>query len=133
ASGVFDCEFDFVAHALVIRADSGERRIALRPRSVANFYRAVMDALPRLGVPCAIDRIPNELPDAIPFDRDETHKSYDEDAAHRFWSVLLQCDRVFKHFRTGFLALPRKPVRKCLNTRSHCNSTLQNRCAASSS
>ncbi|HEY7991488.1 MAG TPA: DUF5996 family protein [Stellaceae bacterium] len=103
ASGVFDCEFDFVSHALVIRADSGERRIALRPRSVANFYRAVMDALTRLGMPCAIDRIPNELPDAIPFDRDETHKSYDEDAAHRFWSVLLQCDRVFKHFRTGFL------------------------------
>jgi hypothetical protein len=104
AGGVFDCEFDFVAHRLAIRADNGgERHVALRPQSVAAFYRAVMDALEQLGVPCAIDRMPNEVPDAMAFDRDEIHKSYDADAAHRFWRVLVQCDRVFKEFRTGFL------------------------------
>ena len=31
------------------------------------------------------------------------HASYDPDAAHRFWQVLRQADRVFAKFRTGFL------------------------------
>ena len=31
------------------------------------------------------------------------HASYDAAAANRFWRVLVQVDRVFKLFRTGFL------------------------------
>jgi hypothetical protein len=31
------------------------------------------------------------------------HTIYDPEYAQRFWRVLLQVDRVFKHFRTGFL------------------------------
>ena len=31
------------------------------------------------------------------------HAAYDADYAQRFWRVLLQADRVFKAFRTGFL------------------------------
>ncbi|MGH6981708.1 MAG: DUF5996 family protein [Stellaceae bacterium] len=104
AGGVFDAEFDFVAQRLAIRVDNGgERSVALRPQSVAAFYRDVMAALEQLGVPCRIDRMPNELPDATPFDKDVDHKSYDADAARRFWRVLVQCDRVFKQFRSGFL------------------------------
>lgn len=47
--------------------------------------------------------VPNEVPDPIPFARDERHNSYDADAAHRFWRALMQVDRVFKLFRSGFL------------------------------
>jgi hypothetical protein len=47
--------------------------------------------------------MPNELPDPIRFSQDVTHASYDADAAHRFWRALVQIDRIFKHFRTGFL------------------------------
>ena len=35
--------------------------------------------------------------------RDTTHAAYDRDYANRFWRVLTSADRVFKHFRTGFL------------------------------
>jgi hypothetical protein len=31
------------------------------------------------------------------------HTVYDPEYAQRFWRVLLRVDRVFKHFRTGFL------------------------------
>jgi hypothetical protein len=41
--------------------------------------------------------------DPIRFSEDRVHASYDRDAAHRFWRVLVQVDRVFKHFRSGFL------------------------------
>ncbi len=71
--------------------------------TVADFYRAVLAMLGELGVTVSIVDRPNELPDPIPFSQDVTHKSYDADAAHRFWHALLQSDRVFKLFRSGFL------------------------------
>ena len=46
---------------------------------------------------------PNEVPDPIPFDRDEVHRAYDAAAVNRFWRVLVQTDRVFKRFRSGFI------------------------------
>jgi hypothetical protein len=43
------------------------------------------------------------MPDAVPLDRDTAHASYDAEAANRHWRVLLQVDRVFRRFRTGFI------------------------------
>ena len=104
ADGVFEAEFDFIAHALVLRTDRGhEERVALRPRSVADFYVAVMEALQRIGITLTIERQPNELVDAVPFDQDQVHAAYDPVYAHRFWRILLRADRLFKEFRTGFL------------------------------
>jgi hypothetical protein len=36
------------------------------------------------------------------FAEDRVHASYDPDAAHRFWRVLVQADRVFNLFRARF-------------------------------
>src|SRR5216117_3742775 len=42
----FEMEFDFLGDALVVRTNDGEeRRVALAPRSVADFYREVFSAL----------------------------------------------------------------------------------------
>ena len=46
--------------------------------------------------------MPNEIPNPIPFDRDEQHRAYDPEYANRFWRVLVQADRVFKEFRSRF-------------------------------
>jgi len=100
----FDLEFDFVAHELVIRvSDGGERRIALAPGPVADFYGAVLAALSALGAPVAIDPVPNELPDATPFPLDRDARSYDPAVAEDLWRALVQIDRVFNRFRTAFL------------------------------
>ena len=100
----FELEFDLVTHALVIRvSDGGERRIELGAGNVAAFYGSVLDALQALRVPVKIDQIPNELPGPTPFSRDVTPRVYDPETAHRFWRALVQCDRVFKLFRTRFL------------------------------
>ncbi|HEY0107534.1 MAG TPA: DUF5996 family protein [Rhizomicrobium sp.] len=101
---VLEIEFDFIAHRLVARTSLGaDRSLALRPQTVADFHRATLKMLGELGVTVSIVDRPNELPDPIPFARDVTHASYDADAAHRFWRALLQADRVFKLFRSGFL------------------------------
>jgi hypothetical protein len=99
----FEIRFDFIDHQLrILKSDGGERSIELKPRSVADFYNAVMAALDELDLAVKIDILPNEIPNPIPFDRDEQHRSYDSKYANRFWRVLVQTDRVFKQFRSRF-------------------------------
>src|SRR5882724_11110877 len=50
-AGAFQIDFDFIGHELAIVTSGGGREaIPLRPVSVAQFYREVLDALDRLGV-----------------------------------------------------------------------------------
>ena len=99
-----EIEFDFVDHSLDIRLTTGDRRrVALEPKSVARFYEETTEALRELEVVVAIVGTPNEVPDAIPFERDETHRSYDDDAARRYWLALVQIDRLLTVFRSRFV------------------------------
>ena len=99
----FEIRFDFIDHRLrILKDDGAQKSIELKPRSVADFYKAVMSALDELKLPVEIDIMPNEIPDPIPFDRDDTHRSYDPEYANRFWRVLVQADRLFKEFRSRF-------------------------------
>src|SRR5262249_49793929 len=83
-------EFDFVAQRLLARTSTGaEKSFALEPQTVAAFNGRVQTLMRDLGVAVTINDMPNELPDAIPFSTDETHKSYDALAAHRFWRALV--------------------------------------------
>ena len=56
-----------------------------------------------LGVEVTIVPRPSEVVEAIRFPDDEVHRSYDADAAHRFWLVLLQAHRVMQEFRGRFI------------------------------
>ncbi len=101
---MIDIEFDFVADRLTFRSSRGtERSIPLGPMSVAHFYEQAMATMVELDAPVVIDRMPNEIADAVRFDEDCTHRGYDAEAAHRFWQALVQIDRVFNVFRSGFL------------------------------
>jgi len=101
----FEIEFDLRDHGLDIRSsDGGARRLPLTGGgSVADFYGAVLAALAELGFHVRIHGTPNEIPDAIPFREDRTERVYEPEKAQRFHQVLVQVDRVFKQFRTGFL------------------------------
>ena len=97
-------DFDFCGHELILRAsDSREQRIALTPMATADFYAAVTRALRVLGIDVRIWTMPVEIEDAIPFDRDHVHASYDGVAAQAFWRQLVHADRVFNVFRARFL------------------------------
>lgn len=104
ASGIFEIQFDFVHHQLLIQtAHAAEKLIPLQPRSVAEFYRDFMTTLASMGIEVQIWKIPVELADPIPFDQDTQHASYDAEYANRFWQVLVSCDAVFKEFRARFI------------------------------
>ena len=103
-AGVFEIELDFVDHRFVLRSSfAPERGFALEAMSVAAFYRRTMAELAAAGIDVSIDVVPNEIADAIPFPEDTAHAAYDPAAAGAFWQALIRVDRVFRHFRTGFL------------------------------
>jgi hypothetical protein len=62
-----------------------------------------MAELGTLELPVKIHRTPNEIPDAVRFDRDEAHRAYDPEYASRFWRVLVQATRVLREFRARFV------------------------------
>ena len=99
-----DLEFDFVQHRLVGRSSNGIiAALDLKPMAVADFYAAVLRLLQKLDVAVAINPLPSELPDPVAFADDRGERAYDTAAVPRFWRVLLQVDRLLKHYRTAFL------------------------------
>ena len=100
----FQIDFDFIRHELTILTNDGGIGIfALQPQSVATFYRRLTEQMERLKLHVKINMKPNEVLEAVPFDRDETHAAYDREYANRFWRILVQADRVFKRFRARFI------------------------------
>jgi hypothetical protein len=94
---------DLTAHELLIRTTTGgRRRMALEPRSVADFTQEFRADLAELGLDVPIHPVPVELVEAIPFAEDTVHASYDPDAVHRFWTSLVSAQRVLSRFRGGF-------------------------------
>jgi hypothetical protein len=101
---VFEIQFDFINHRLVIQTSHATgKTFALRPRSVADFYRELMEALASLGIDVKIWKMPVEIQNPIPFDQDTQHASYDPEYVNRFWRILVNCDAIFKTFRAGFV------------------------------
>lgn len=99
----FQIDFDFLAHQLVLTTSRGDTRsMALAPRSVADFYGNLMRLLDELGMPVLIEKRPNELADATPFDVDHDHAAYDARQVALWWRALVQADRVLKLFRSRF-------------------------------
>ncbi len=102
-SAAFELAFDLLGDRLTLQTTAGdERSLELRPRTVADFYGAVMDMMREVGMPVEINTTPNEIPDAIPFPDDDRHDAYDPEHARALWRALLDAERVMSRFRAGF-------------------------------
>jgi hypothetical protein len=100
----FEIDFDFIDHALRIFASDGRSAsFPLEAESVATFHARLFEALRGIGIRVAINTKPSEIAEAIPFDRDEVHRTYDADYANRFWRILVQATRVMTLFRARFV------------------------------
>jgi Family of unknown function (DUF5996) len=102
--GIFEIEFDFIHHELLIKTNHDTAAtLALKPRSVADFYREFMAALASLRIDVKIWKMPVEIPNPIAFDQDTQHASYDPDYANRFWRILASSEKIFVEFRARFI------------------------------
>jgi hypothetical protein len=101
---LFEIEFDFIDHKLLIGSSNGKSKILeLRSEPVADFYGRVMAALEGMKMFIEIWPVPVEVPNPIPFEEDETHATYDGEYVNRWWRALVNIDEVFKEFRGRFL------------------------------
>jgi hypothetical protein len=101
---ILEIDFDFIGHRLTARTSRGdEDGFPLAPISVTDFHHRIFEVLSRLGVTVAIDDLPSEMTGVPRYSQDRVHTSYDAAAVNRFWRALVQADRVFKLFRSGFL------------------------------
>lgn len=99
----FQVDFDFLEHKLLIETSDGDsREMRLAPRTVADFYGEFISSLRSLGLEVKIWTTPVEVANPVPFEKDETHASYDAEYANRFWRALVQAERVLQKFRSRF-------------------------------
>jgi hypothetical protein len=100
----FEIWFDFTQHQLVLETCEGVlKTLPLAPRSVADFYQALMEMLHSAGIEVKIWHMPVEIPNPIPFDQDRVHAAYDPQFVEKFWRILLSVDSVFHQFRSEYI------------------------------
>jgi hypothetical protein len=100
----FQISFDFLDHQLQIETSDGiTKRIALAPRSVADFYQNIIGTLSEIGIEIRIWTMPQEVAQPLLFDQDYKHTAYDPEYAQRLWQILVQADRVMTVFRGRFI------------------------------
>ena len=103
-NSTFEIQFDFIHHRLELQTSDGEERaLLLAPKSVAAFYREIFSMLRDAGIAVQINPKPQEVPNPIALDEDDTHASYDSEYANRLWRILLSTDHVFQEFRARFI------------------------------
>lgn len=99
----FQIDFDLIGHRIGIAASDGESRsIGLGRRSVAEYYRDLMDALQAMRLGVRIWPVPVEVPKPIRFDEDTKQAAYDAEYARRFLQALVAVDSLMKEHRAPF-------------------------------
>lgn len=99
----FQIDFDFLKHELRILTSKAETRsFDLKTLSVADCYEGIISSLRDLGIPLKIRKLPNELEDPLPFDKDH-HQAYEPEQAVAWHSALLNAHEVFTLFRAEFI------------------------------
>jgi hypothetical protein len=99
-----EIELDLLRHRVVgTTFDGRQEEFALEPMSVAEFHRRFIALLRKLGGHTKFSGRPSEIPGGLPFAEDDRPRPYDADAVTRYYRALVNVNRVFTHFRTGYL------------------------------
>ena len=100
----FEIELDLLAHRLEVATSDGTLgAMPLVREPVSRFYARLMHLLRDLQLDVSIWTTPVEVPDPIPFEKDEVHASYDPGYVERFWRALVATSRVLGEFRSRFI------------------------------
>ena len=102
--GVFEVQFDFIAHRLEITTSNDETKsMRLEPRTVADFHAEFFALVRSLEIEAKIWNMPVEIAAPIRFQEDRVHGAYDPQYAHAFWRILVMVAGIFEEFRSRFI------------------------------
>ncbi len=103
-AGMFEVKFDFIDHSLAVLTSEGfVQTMPLMGRPVAEFYDEIMSILQGIGLDVAINTLPTEVPDPIPFEQDRIHAAYDRAAVERWWRIMLGTTKALQRYRSPFV------------------------------
>lgn len=96
----FDIQFDFIHHQLQIHTSNGDSRsFELKDGlSVKDFYNKLSDILNDLSIGFEIIAKPFDLSDNVPFKECTQHNSYNPQAVHKAWQILVHVNMVLEEF-----------------------------------
>lgn len=102
---IFEIEFDFIDHRLIIRTSPGSvKSFELNSLPVSEFYKRLFSSLSELGISLSIKGEPYDVPfSEKSFEIDQEHSSYDGEYVHRYWTALYRVNSVFEEFRGRFI------------------------------
>ncbi len=100
AEVLIDC---LASEVLVETSDGFRDSFSISGQSVADFLDEFEGLLARAGIATDVAGAPNEVEDAVPFAEDTRERVWDSDAVRRLHAALRSVDRVFEHFRIGFV------------------------------
>ena len=101
-AGTFEIDLDLVDHVLFLRTSRGVVERLPLGGEVADFYRDLMRMLEIQRIEVAINPMPQEVADPIPFPEDLVHRTYVVEHARRFFDVLSRVDMVMRRHRAPF-------------------------------
>lgn len=102
ADGIFQMDFDFRYHQLVITTSTGKREtVTLAPRTVADLYKEVFSKLAAVGVAVSINTVPSEM-EGVRFEEDLVLRPYDRQKMEDYWQALVKVHNVLTRFRSRF-------------------------------
>jgi hypothetical protein len=102
-NGAFEIRLDFIHHEVRIKTTNGTQdRFSLAGQTVASFYQQLMEKLNFLGIQVKIHALPNEMPNPIPFAKNNKKFIYQANAAQKIWKALVYVNKEFNSFRSKF-------------------------------
>ena len=103
-NGIYEIEFDFENHQLIISSTFEKNvTVELRPMTVADFYKELLEALSSIHIDVKIVARPNEVEESIPFDKITDLNAYDKQKITNFWQIAVSIHNVFLKFRSEFI------------------------------
>ena len=103
-NGIFEIEFDFEFHRLVVGSTFKEDAVMqLKPMSVSDFYQGLFALLEKLEIEVEIYGKPNEVDPSIPFKENKEPGQYDPQKVKDFWQAMVSINNVFLKFRSSFI------------------------------
>jgi hypothetical protein len=99
----FTLALDLCSHGIALQvSDGASDLIPFAGKSVAQIQLELIALLDLHGLPSRFNGRPNEIADAIPFDRDTAPRDYDPQSARRLHDSLQLVVPIFERFRAGF-------------------------------
>ncbi|MBD2843032.1 DUF5996 family protein [Erythrobacter rubeus] len=96
--------FDCIAGEVVLETSDGFRSaMPIAGQTVAAFLDELQALLSQGGISTDISGAPNEVETAVPFAKDERVRRWDPNAIRRIHAAFRSANRVFEHFRSGFV------------------------------